>query len=541
MSERALGRRAAVVIAVMAGAIVSGGWWFERGLGGGVSVSSRLRLYDVVRARIKSSFVDSLDEATLNRKTVDGMLRELHDPNTTFLNADRFKRLKERTQGNYTGVGLRVDLHDGWPTVTTALPDSPAEQAGIEIGDRLVEVGGQSVHGWTIDEVLRTVRGTPGTSVELVLARPGVSARMPFTLVRREVRLRAVPRATLLEPGIGYVAVNEFNETVADELRLAVDSLRAAGMRGLILDLRGNPGGLLDMGVRVGDLFLDSGQVIVTVKGRTPESVAVFTDEHAQAWSELPIVVLVNGGSASAAEIVAGALQDHDRAVLVGSGTYGKGSAQSVFQVDGGGALKLTTAKWFTPSGRSINKTSRSTAAEGETDDARKAREATESAVRFRTDGGRLVRGGGGIAPDVAAGDTVSSPEELELQRALGGQLAKFRDVIADYASSLKATRELKDPSFVVTAPMREAFYKRLLARGLRVPRVTYDGARVVVDQLIGNEAARYSFGAEAEFRRRAAVDPIMAKARALLGGARTPAELLREAGTASAAVKRNE
>ena len=519
--------RATIVIALMAATLVSGGWWFERGLGGSVSMSSRRRLFDAVRARIKSSYVDSLDDAALNRKTVDGLLRELRDPNSVFLNSDRFKRLKERTQGNYTGVGVRVDLRDEWPTVTTAFPDSPAEQAGIEIGDRLVEVGRQSVHGWTVDEVTRLVRGPPGTSVDLVFARPGVNARMSVTLVRRDVRLRAVPRSTMLERGIGYVAVSEFSETVADEVRQAVDSLRGAGMQGLILDLRGNPGGLLDMGVKVSDLFLDPGQVIVTVKGRTAESVAVFKDEQPQAWKELPIVVLVNGGSASAAEIVAGALQDHDRAVLVGNGTYGKGSAQSVFQVDGGGALKLTTAKWFTPSGRSISKPSRSGAIEGETDEARKGREAAEAEVKFRTDGGRVVRGGGGIAPDVAAGDTAASAPEIALQRALGGKLATFRDVIADYASSLKASRALADPAFVVTAQMREAFYRRMSARGLSVPRSTFGEAREVVDQLIGNEAARYSFGPDAEFRRRASVDPIMTAAVALLRAAKTPAQLL--------------
>lgn len=533
MTARPLGARALVVASVFGATLVSGGWWFERGLGGRVSVSSRTRLYESVREKIRSSYVDSLDEAALNRKTVDGMLRELRDPNTVFLNPDRFKRLKERTQGNYSGIGLRVDVRDGWITVTAALPDSPADQAGIEIGDRLIEVAGQPARGWTVDEAVRMLRGVPGTPVDVVLERPGISARMPFSLVRRDVRVRAVPRATFIEKGIGYVDVNEFSETVADEVKHAVDSLRAAGMTGLILDLRGNPGGLLDMGVKVSDLFLDPGQAIVTVKGRTPESVVTFTDEAPQAWRDLPVIVLVNGGSASAAEIVAGALQDHDRAVLVGSGTYGKGSAQSVFQVDGGGALKLTTARWFTPSGRSISKPPRAAAAEAESDEVRKAREATE-AGRYRTDRGRPVKGGGGIAPDVAAGDTVSTVEEIELQRALGGKVARFRDAITDYAAALKASRGLTQPDFAVTPGMREELYRRMVARGLAVPRPVFDASKHVVDQLLGNEATRYSFGAEAEFRRRAAADPIMVKAVGMLRKAKSPADLLTSASSDS-------
>ncbi|MBI2796878.1 MAG: S41 family peptidase [Gemmatimonadetes bacterium] len=524
MTGRPLGTRALVVAGVFAATMLTGGWWFERGLAGRVSVSSRTRLYEAVREKIRSSYVDSLDEATLNRKTVDGMLRELHDPNTVFLSPDRFKRLRERTQGNYSGVGLRVDVRDGWITVTAALPDSPADKAGIEIGDRIIEVAGQPARGFTVDETSRLLRGLPGTSVDVVLERPGVSARMPFTLVRRDVRVRAVPRAAFVDGKIGYVDVNEFSETVADEVKQAVDSLRALGMTGLILDLRGNPGGLLDMGVKVSDLFLDPGQAIVTVKGRTAESAVTFTDEAPQAWKDLPVVVLVNGGSASAAEIVAGALQDHDRAVLVGSGTYGKGSAQSVFQVDGGGALKLTTARWFTPSGRSISKpVHAATAAEG--DDERRVRLA-EEARRYRTDRGRMVRGGGGIAPDVAAGDTTATPEEVELQRALGGKLARFRDAIADYSAALKAGRRLARPDFVVSAEMREELYTRMTARGLSVPRPTFEAARPVVDQLLGNEATRYSFGVDAEFRRRIAADPIMGKAVELLRKAKSPGDL---------------
>ena len=212
--------------------------------------------------------------------------------------------------------------------------------------------------------------------------------------------------------------------------------------------------------------------------------------------------------------------------MLVGSGTYGKGSAQSVFQVVGGGGLKLTTARWFTPSGRSISKRSRASQLEVEGDEARLEREFGDS-TRFRTDRGRPVRGGGGIAPDVSAGDTLSSSEELELQRALGNKLPRFRDAISDYAAELRSRRALTRPDFSVTPQMRDELFRRLSVQGLAVTRATFDAAHPVVDLLLGNEATRYSFGAEAEFRRRVTTDPIMRRALALLRGARTPDELL--------------
>jgi len=315
--------RAAVVVGVLGAALVSGGWLLQRGIGGGTSIASRVRLFNQVYSHVQAQFVDSLSDADLYRKATDGMLHELRDPHSVFLSADRFGRLKERTTGNYAGIGVQIDIRDGWPTIVAPMPNSPAAQAGIEIGDRIVDVNGQSTKGWTVDEMSRAVRGTPGTTVTLLAERPGVPSRLPFTLTRRDIAIRSVPRSMLVAGTVGYVAVSEFSESTARDLRAAVDSLRGIGMTSLILDLRGNPGGLLDQGVKVTDLFLDPGQNIVTVRGRTPESVTSFTDREPQPWATLPVVVLVNAGSASASEIVAGALQDHDRAVLVGGTTYG--------------------------------------------------------------------------------------------------------------------------------------------------------------------------------------------------------------------------
>jgi carboxyl-terminal processing protease len=510
--------------AVFGAAIVSGGWLMQRGMTPTQGVAARSRLLDEVMAKVRDSYVEPVADSVLYRHTIEGMLRQLRDPHSTYLSAERLQRLMERTQANYAGIGTQVDIRDGWPTVLSIFDGSPAERAGLEIGDRIVEVKGQSTRGWTVDETVRAVRGAPGTTVALTIERPGTPARIPFTVARDAIHVRAVRRAMLLPGSVGYLDVNEFSEVVSEELAAAVDSLVKEGMTGLVLDLRGNPGGLLDQGVAVTDLFLDPGQTIVTVRARGIEGTHTFADGKPQPWATLPLVVLVNGGSASASEIVAGALQDHDRAIILGSPSYGKGSAQSVFPLTSGGALKLTTARWFTPSGRSISKAVRATRDEPDDDpDAAK----DDTVARFRTDAGRKVRGGGGIVPDVLVGDTAAPPAEVALQRALGGRMGLFRDAIADYAATVKASHGLTSPDFPITASMRDQLYARMRARGLTVDRAIYDDAKDVVGELLGAEVVRYSFGVDAMFRRRMTTDPVMQRAVALLAGARTPAQLL--------------
>ncbi|MBI3791831.1 MAG: S41 family peptidase [Gemmatimonadetes bacterium] len=519
-------RRLVVSGAVLGVALVSGGWLMQRGARPAAVPVSGGHLLDQVMEKVRGSYVEELPDSVIYRHLVEGMLRHLRDPHSTYLSPERLQRLLERTQANYAGIGLQVDIRDSWPTVLSIFPDSPAERAGVEIGDRIVEVKGQATRGWTVDETVRAVRGTPGTSVSITIERPGTSVHAPLTVMREAIHVRAVRRAMRLEHDIGYVDVNEFSEVVTQELAAAVDSLVKAGVKGLVLDLRGNPGGLLDQGVAVSDLFLDANQVIVSVRARPGLEGHTYADSAPQRWPALPLVVLVNGGTASASEIVAGALQDHDRALVIGSPSFGKGSAQDVFPLQHGGALKLTTARWYTPSGRSISRRSRAT--RDESDDPEPLQD--DTLPRFRTDHGRQMRGGGGIVPDVIAGDTTSPATELEFQRALGGKIAVFRDAIADVAASLKARHALAGPDFEVTAAMRDQLYARMKAKGLTVDRATYDAAGEVVTELLGAEATRYSFGVDAMFRRRMASDPVMQRARALLDGVTSPQQLLQRA-----------
>jgi carboxyl-terminal processing protease len=293
-----------------------------------------------------------------------------------------------------------------------------------------------------------------------------------------------------------------------------------------VFDLRLDPGGLLDQGVGVADLFLNAGQRIVSMRGRTPDASRSYDDREAERWPGMPIVVLVDGNAASASEIVAGALQDHDRAVVLGTTTYGKGSAQNVFPLSNGGAVKLTTALWYTPSGRSINRARRD-------DTGPPADSSAANRPRYKTDGGREVLGGGGITPDVVVTPPPLSPADSLFQRTLGAKVPQFRDALTDYALSLKATRVVTSPSFVVTPTMRAELFRRMESRGITMDTTMYNAASSLVDRLLSYEIARYVFGDVGEYARRVHDDPVVARAVELIGGATTPDELFKRVSAA--------
>jgi carboxyl-terminal processing protease len=514
--------RAAIVAGTLFAALVTGGWLLQRGSRtGAFTAYEGQQLFDNVMRDIRNDFVDTLSDSVLYRKSVDGMLYELNDPYTTFLPPDRFARLSESTSGNYAGLGLETDLRDGWLIVVAPMPGGPAEHAGLQPGDRIIEIMGKSAKGWTSEETSNALRGKPGTTVTLKIERPGITTPLEFKLVRTTIHQSAVRRASMLSTGLGYVDLKVFSDSSAKEVTSAINALRGQGMKTLVLDLRTNPGGLLSQGVRVSDLFLNPGQRIVSMRGRVPDANRDFADTARQRWPDLSLIALVDGWSASAAEIVAGALQDHDRAVILGSPTYGKGSAQSVVSFGDEGGLKITTARWFTPSGRSIT---RPRPSDDETDDSAPKRE------RFRTDQGRVVYGGGGITPDVIAGDTVAPVAETNFIRALGSNAGRFRDAVTDYALYIKGAHSVTSPDFGVTPQMREEVWTRMKQRGIDIPRSVFDDAEPLVSQVIAFDIARYVFGSDAEFRRRASVDKALQSAIALAQGTRNQTDLLRKA-----------
>lgn len=523
--------RAVLVASVLGAALVSGGWLMQMGFNARTPhVYERARLFDQVLDRVARNYVERLPQADLYGRATRGVLRELHDPHSAYLSSERLARLTESTTGRYQGIGVELDVRDGWVTVVAPLPGTPAEQAGVQGGDRIVAIGGKPTEGWAPEEALRALRGAPGTVVSFVVERAGVDEPVPFSVMRREIQLHPVQNALMLRDGVGYVSLVVFSRESAAELRRAVDSLRRAGARALVVDVRGNPGGLLEEGVAVTDLFLDRGLRIVEMRGRARESNQTFVDQGPQQFAGLPVAVLVDSASASAAEIFAGALQDQDRAVLVGTTTYGKGSAQGVFPLSDGGAIKLTTALWYTPSGRSITRPHIIRGDDDEESPSSFVADTSRERAKFRTRGGRTVYGGGGVTPDVVVPVDTPSSDERALERALGKRIPEFRQTVTAYARSLRGRPDVTSPSFAVTPAMRDALYGAMRRRGLALERPVYDAAAPLISEMLGYEAARALFGRRGEFRRRLAADQGVAIAVDLVAGTASQSEVLERA-----------
>jgi carboxyl-terminal processing protease len=360
--------RVQTLLAVLAGVAIGAGLMLVRGVLAGrqeppvapavraapLVAKSGHDLLDEVAEHVRREYVDPVAPGVLEQAAVEGMVESL-DPHSTFLDAAEFDEMQVSTAGSYSGVGIEVTEQDGRMLVVEPIEGSPAERAGVKSGDVLLEVDGQAVGPGTLDQTIERMRGHAGSSVHLVLAREGEPEPLQFDLQRSEVHVHTV-RAEPLPGRYGYVRITHFSDSTPGDFDAAVLALQSASqapLRGLVLDLRDNPGGVLESAVGVADSFLDSG-MIVRADGRTPEARFEMDATEGDLLAGAPVVVLVDRGSASGAEIVAGALRDHGRATLMGERTYGKGSVQTVMPLSNGEALKLTTSRYYTPSGRSI-------------------------------------------------------------------------------------------------------------------------------------------------------------------------------------------
>ena len=314
------------------------------------------RLLAEVLEHVRREYVDRISDQELMEAAIRGLIADL-DPHSAYLDPEQFDEIRISTTGEYSGVGIEVALENGAVKVVNPIQDTPAYRAGVLAGDRILAVDDVPVDIENLNDTIDRMRGRVGTPVKITIARGPDPKPMQFTLARASVQVHSVSQQ-LLEPGIGYVKITHFSETTTPDLEAAIAKLKKASsgkLRGLVLDLRNNPGGVLEAAVGVSDVFLDGG-LIVTANGRAPDAQFSMDAQPGDDLDGAPLIVLVNGGSASASEIVAGALQDHHRARLVGSQTYGKGSVQTVMPLSDGHAIKLTTSRYFTPSGASIHK-----------------------------------------------------------------------------------------------------------------------------------------------------------------------------------------
>ncbi len=315
---------------------------------------NELRNFSDIFARVKSDYVEEVDDKTLLENAIRGMLTGL-DPHSTYLNSDEYKELKIGTTGKFGGLGIQVGMEDGFVKVISPIDDTPAFRAGLEAGDLIIRLNEKSVKGMTLNDAVKIMRGEPGTDIKLTVIREGADKPLPFTVTRDIISVKSV-KSRILEPDYGYIRISNFQSKTARDLVSEVSNLKKENkneLKGLVLDLRNNPGGVLSAAADVSDAFIDEGKLVYT-QGRIANSDFEFNAKPGDIMNGSPVVVLINSGSASASEIVAGALQDHKRAVVMGSKSFGKGSVQTIQELRSGGAVKITTARYFTPSGRSI-------------------------------------------------------------------------------------------------------------------------------------------------------------------------------------------
>ncbi len=313
-----------------------------------------LRTFTEVFAKIKNDYVEDVDDRKLLEDAIRGMLAGL-DPHSTYLDKDSYKELQEGTTGEFGGLGIEVGQEDGFIKVISPIDDTPAQKAGVQAGDLIIKLDDTPVKGLSLNEAVDRMRGKPGTKIKLTIIRNGEEKPLEITITRDVIKVNSV-RSNTLEPGYGYLRISSFQANTGKDLHKELDKLKQDNnnnLKGLILDLRNNPGGVLNAAVEVSDMFLDKGLIVYT-QGRIKDSDLRFNAKPVDDASDIPLVVLVNEGSASASEIVAGALQDHKRALIVGQKTFGKGSVQTILPMTNEAAVKLTTARYYTPSGKSI-------------------------------------------------------------------------------------------------------------------------------------------------------------------------------------------
>ena len=378
---------------------------------------------------IQQNYAEDVGSDKLVYSAIKGMLRGL-DPHSSFFEPKDYSKLREEQHAKYYGLGIRIRalFRDRGRVVIVEPPqvNSPAERRGLRAGDVIIRVEGESVDDWTQDEVVNHLRGPRGTTVNITIERPGIQDPLQFKVEREEIPLITVPYAFEVKPGIGYIKIDRFSESTAKELREKINKLKTNDLSGLVLDLRDNPGGLLNQAIDVADFFVPRGQLIVSTKGRMTGSARRYTAPSLDKI-RVPLVVLINRHSASASEIVAGALQDHDRALIVGETSFGKGLVQSVYTLDNGTGMALTTAKYYTPSGRLIQRDYSGSTLEYYYLSGGDVPEEKDREVR-ETDSKRKVYGGGGITPDV-----VIAARELNRFEAL----LTSKDVFFEYARRL--------------------------------------------------------------------------------------------------------
>jgi len=523
-----MNRRQIFAVVVLVTALVAGTWAVGRVQETTDNTYANIERFIQVLTKVRDHYVESVTTDKLMDSAIRGMLRTL-DPYSQYLDKEEAEKLETTTHGSFGGIGISIGIRDGWVTVISPIEGTPAWRAGIQGGDRIIKIDNVSTEGLSLDDAMKKMRGERGTKVDLSIYREGRERPMDYTITRDIIQIKSVPYAGVLSSGVGYVRLSNFSERSREEIDAAIAKIEKQNPRGLILDLRYNPGGLLSQAVEVSEEFAPRGKKIVFTRGRDPSQNRDFYSSASSPHSSYPLVLLVNQWTASASEIVSGAVQDLDLGVVVGRTTFGKGLVQTVIPLTrsvNGPKLKLTTAKYYTPSGRCIQKEEQlkdGALAEDDDSDGSSASlpdslKAHKPAPEYHTEMGRVVYGGGGIVPDLELDDV------------------KFPRIIEDLESkqfffkyAVKYAVKHKDPpaNYAISGGMRDEFAMLLKSEKFDYSPDSLSAAQHWVDAGMRRELARRYVGDEEAYRIALEDDDQVRQAAALFDKAATLPKLL--------------
>jgi carboxyl-terminal processing protease len=511
---RSLRFSTAAILAVLLSAVL-GGVFGSSVVSSQDELSQQYRVFTAALSAVDREYVEKVPSDRLVYGAIDGLLKTL-DPHSSFFDPKSYAQMRERQHGSYYGLGITIQTIEGDITVMSIFEGSPAYQRGLRRGDVIARIEGEDAKGWTTEQAVKKLKGPKGTSVNISLRRRGADDLVNMDVVRDEVNITTVRGAFMLDKETGYVKLAEFNETSDRELGAALEQLAAKGMKRLMFDLRDNPGGLLDQAIRISNRFLPQGDLIVYQRGRVPNSDQDYRATDPSEYTNLPVIVLVNRNSASASEIVSGALQDHDRALVVGETTFGKALVQSVYRISEGAGVAVTTGRYYTPSGRLIQRPWDGSFDEYLTYTWRDQKEDhTRSSADLKyTDAGRKVYGGGGIEPDKFLAGPVEGFNPTRFGRQLFGRqvFANFADQYAAEGdtrlSAVTKNKKLLTRGFTVTDAMMADFRSSLQSQKVTIDETAFKQDEAFIKAMIHYDIDIALFGIDEARKNLISKDP---------------------------------
>ncbi|MCK9329634.1 MAG: S41 family peptidase [Candidatus Cloacimonetes bacterium] len=468
-----------------------------------------IRLFSDVLIKLRENYVEEISFKELIEYAVDGMLEDV-DPHTTFFSPDDFKDFTTNTMGEFGGLGITIDRQGDYITVVSPIEGTPAYKMGIQAGDKIVSVDNENVVGIKTEDVIKKMRGEKGSRVLIGIQRPGVKEVLDFDIIRDIIKIKSIPYAFKLDNGVGYIRIRQFNANTTIELRQAIDDLENEGIKGLLIDLRFNPGGLLNEAVDTVNEFIGPDKLVVSTQGRLRETNREYFTRYNRMRSGYPVVVLINEASASASEIFAGSLQDWDKGLVVGKTSFGKGSVQQLYPLVEGYGLKVTISKYYIKSGRCIHKDINDKLLRGKevTEEEKEAIEKENNEHLYYTVNGREVKGGGGIVPDIEISSERLTQLEMDIRRK-----NLFFDFSVDYYSKFKDEIE---EDFIATPQLIEEFLTYGKGKGLTYESTQLDSAYNFIQISLSKDIIDKKYGEIVGYKKAIPLDTQLAEAIAL-------------------------